>query len=134
MKTTDPKNTSGSLDREAGSADVTPEIETPTSDDEPTLTPKELEALFTSAPPEQRMEETPPSVPPIAPPSTSRRRRWMVALIRLFGIGVGVTFYLYIQNKPKPVPSPSSVNLTPTANETTNQMPETAFKISPEKQ
>jgi membrane fusion protein, copper/silver efflux system len=133
MKTTDPKNTSESLDREAGSADVTPKFETPTSD-EPTLTPKELEALFTSTPPEQRTEKIPPSVTPIAPPSTSRRRKWLVALISLFVIAVGVAFYLYVQNKPKPVPSPSSVDLTPTANETTNQMPETAFKISPEKQ
>lgn len=125
---------SASLDRETGSAGGTPEFESPTSDD-PSLTPKELEALFTSTPPAQPTEETPPSVPPpIAPTSGSRRRRWLVLMI-LFVIAVGIALYLYVQNKPKPVPSPSSVNLAPAANETTkNQMPESAFRISPEKQ
>ena len=135
MKTTDLKNTSASTDREKGSGGCPPDFEKPTSD-EPTPTPKELEALFTSTPPEHPTEETPPSVPPaVAPKSTSRRRRWLVALMTLFVIAVGVAWYLYVQNKPQPVPAPSSVNLTPTDNEsTTNKLPETAFKISPEKQ
>lgn len=134
MKTTDLKNTSASLDCKAGPGDGTPEFEAPISD-EAALTPKELEALFTSTPPVQQTEETAQSVlPPIAPTSTSRKRRWLMALMTLFVIALGIALYLYFQNKPKPVPSPSSVNLTPTASETTNQVPETAFKISPEKQ
>lgn len=135
MKTTDLNNISRSLDREAGSAGETSEFEAPTSD-EPKLTPKELEALFTSTQPGQATEEIPQSVPPpIAPTSTSRKRRWLAAVMSLFVIAVGIAFYLYIQNKPKPVPSLSSVNLTPATNESTRtQMPETAFKISPEKQ
>lgn len=134
MKTTDLKNTSASLDRKAAPGDGTPEFEAPISD-EAALTPKELEALFTSTPPVQQTEETAQSVlPPIAPTSTSRKRRWWMAIMTLFVIAPGIALYLYFQNKPKPAPSPSSVNLTPTAGETTNQVPETAFRISPEKQ
>ena len=134
MKRIDPKDTSASLDRETGSSQGTPESETLISA-ESTATSKELEALFT--PQEQPTAETPPRVlPPIAPTSSnSKRQRWWIAIIILFVSAVGIALYLYVQNKPRPVPSPASVNLAPTGNETTtNQMPETAFRISPEKQ
>jgi membrane fusion protein, copper/silver efflux system len=135
MKTTDVEN---GREPQLGSTDtaevIFPSLETKASEPR-TPTCDELDALFTSVPPAEAHRETPPSAPPpIAPTSTTRKRRWFVLLATLFVIAVGVTFYLYVQNKPKPVPAPSSVSVTPTNERTTNQMPETAFKITPEKQ
>jgi len=134
-----PMNLKNKRETQSGSTDaaevIFPALETKATEAR-TLTSEELNALFTSDPPAEQQPETPQSVPPlIAATSTSRKRRWLVTLMSLFIIAVAIAFYLYVQNKPKPVPSPGSGNLTPTANEsTTNQMPETAFKITPEKQ
>jgi RND family efflux transporter MFP subunit len=49
-------------------------------------------------------------------------------------VGLSVALYFYLQIRPRPVPAPTSVDLTPSGTEATSGMPETAFKISPEKQ
>ena len=106
-----------------------------TPGDEVTPTPEELEALFTSAPSAAPEAVTrPPEV--TAPPPSSRKRKWLLLAAALIVIvAVGMSFYLYRRNAPKPVPTPTSTDLTSTGTETTSTgMPETAFRISPEKQ
>jgi membrane fusion protein, copper/silver efflux system len=67
---------------------------------------------------------------------TTPKRRWVLLLVGIVAvIALGVGLYLYRRNLPKPVPAPTSTDLTATSTETTSTgVPETAFRISPEKQ
>ncbi len=67
---------------------------------------------------------------------TPRKKKWaflLVALV-LVATGISISIYFYLQNRPKPVPTPKSVDLPTQTSTTTTEMPETAFKISSEKQ
>ncbi|HKZ77496.1 MAG TPA: efflux RND transporter periplasmic adaptor subunit [Pyrinomonadaceae bacterium] len=62
------------------------------------------------------------------------KRKWILLLAGLILVAVSISIFFYLQNRPKPVPTPTSVDLPPQTSTTTTEMPETAFKISPEKQ
>ena len=103
-------------------------------EDEIAPSPEELEALLTSAPSAARDAVT-PSPEVTAPPTSSGRRKWVLLATSIVIVALGIGFYLYRRNAPKPVPAPTSADLTSTGTETTSTgMPETAFRISPEKQ
>lgn len=120
----------------SGNREETPETIFPPievgSEDKVAPSPEELEALFTSAPAAARDAVTPP--PEV--PSSSGKRKWvLLAATFIVIVAVGIGFYLYRRNAPKPVAAPTGTELTATGAETTSTgMPETAFRISPEKQ
>ena len=124
-----------SQDSEEARETIFPALEAEPSD-AVTPTPEELEALFTSAPSAAPQGVTPPPDVTAPPPATSRKKKWVLAALGLLVIvAVGIAFLLYRRNAPKPVPSPTSTDLTSTGTETTSTgMPDTAFRISPEKQ
>jgi Cu(I)/Ag(I) efflux system membrane fusion protein len=62
------------------------------------------------------------------------RKKWMVLIAMVILVAVGIVIFFYLRNQPKPVPTPTSVDLPTHTTSTTSEMPETAFKISPEKQ
>jgi Cu(I)/Ag(I) efflux system membrane fusion protein len=116
---------------------IFPSVEGEPTSDESTPSSEELEALFTSPPPSEPQEETQQTQPPaeIAAPVARKQRKWLLVVLVLLVVAVGIALYVYLQNRPKPVPAPTSTDLTSTPTETsTTGMPETAFKISPEKQ
>lgn len=100
--------------------------------DETTPTAEELKALISSDPPPgiqatAKKKELDAKVEKDASP-----KRWRLIVAGLVVIAIGIGIAAYLRNRPKPVPTPTSVDLqTHTA---TAGMPETAFKISPEKQ
>jgi len=104
-----------------------------------TPTPEELQALFEREATSQAATATTVAGNQVSPASTekadSNERRLLSILGVLLLVALGITFYFYRQTRPKPVPAPKSVDLTSTGTETTTTgMPETAFRISPEKQ
>jgi RND family efflux transporter MFP subunit len=64
----------------------------------------------------------------------SARNKWAILLVMVFVVAIGIAAFIYLRNQPKPVPTPKSVDLTTQTATTTSEMPDTAFKISPEKQ
>ena len=62
------------------------------------------------------------------------KQKWIVFLAALILVAAGISIFFYFQDRPKPVPTPTSVDLPTQGSTTTTEMPETAFKISPEKQ
>ncbi len=65
---------------------------------------------------------------------TSNKSKWIIPLAVLILAVAGISIFFYLRNRPKPVPTPKSVDFPPQTRTTTSEMPETAFKISPEKQ
>ena len=107
--------------------------------DETTPSAKELEALVTdstqaeAAPDSEGKIET--RQPEKVEQPARRSRKWLFLLGLVAIIAVAISLYFYQRNRPKAVPAPTSTDLTSTGTETTStNMPETAFKISPEKQ
>ena len=115
---------------------ATAEVILPSSEastaDEQTLSSERLETLFTSAPAAESKETL--AEPPTRPPSTSRRRWWLVGVMGLVAVAIAIGLYWYLQNRSKPVPTSTTAVTSMPAQATTNAMPETAFRISPEKQ
>jgi Cu(I)/Ag(I) efflux system membrane fusion protein len=64
----------------------------------------------------------------------SARKKWAILLASVFVVAFGIAAFIYLRNQPKPVPTPKSVDLPTQTSTTTAEMPETAFKISSEKQ
>lgn len=64
----------------------------------------------------------------------SRKKKWALLLAGLVLVAASISIFFYLQNRPKPVPTPTSVDLSTQTSTTTTEMPETAFKITPEKQ
>lgn len=62
------------------------------------------------------------------------KRKWILLLGGLILVAASISIFFYLQDRPKPVPTPTSVDLPTQTSTTTTEMPETAFKISPEKQ
>ncbi len=70
----------------------------------------------------------------IIEPPLSATKKWPIVLAVLLVAVVGIAAIIYLQTRPQPVPTPKSVDLPTQTSTTTSGMPETAFKISPEKQ
>ncbi len=64
----------------------------------------------------------------------SIRKRWPLFAGVLVLVALGITAFIYLRNRPKPVPTPTSEDLPTYTTETDREMPQTAFRISPEKQ
>ena len=101
----------------------------------------ELTGLRTTAPElavvdEEKGEEKVAADANIGKPTSAKRKRaLLVAGLIVVVTAVGVAIFIYQQSRPKVVPAPTSVDLTSTPTETSSTgMPETAFRISPEKQ
>ena len=104
---------------------------------EPTPSPEELNALYADG-------ETPTAAaePVIvsATPETAvqeqiaKRRRWPVLVGVLAVLAVGIATFLYLRNRPRSVPTPKSVGGPMETTSSDTGMPETAFRIGPEKQ
>lgn len=102
-------------------------------------TPNELENLYakndvpaTASETQTEAEKKEPTVKEQKP--ARRRRKWPVLIAGLAAVAIGIAVFLYLRNQPKPVPTPKSVGGPMETTTTTTGMPETAFKISPEKQ
>ena len=123
-----------SEEREAGEEIIFPAVETaPTSE--------ELESLFAEAPVAVSPEGPAPSKDEPgqkAQKATSARQKWTLMLGGLVIVAAGIAIFFYLQNRPKPVPAPASIDHSEHSGgqeATSNDaMPETAFRISPEKQ
>ena len=63
----------------------------------------------------------------------SPRNRWPLLATLLVLVVIGIMAFIYLRNRPRPVPTPTSVDL-PTYTSTAGEMPQTAFRITPEKQ
>ncbi|HEU4930670.1 MAG TPA: efflux RND transporter periplasmic adaptor subunit [Pyrinomonadaceae bacterium] len=63
----------------------------------------------------------------------SARNKWPLAAVVLVLVAIGIMAFIYLRNRPRPVPTPTSVDL-PTYTTSTGEMPQTAFRISHEKQ
>ena len=100
--------------------------------DETTPTAEELKALIRSDPPPgtQATAEKKELGAKVEKDASRKRGRLIVVGLVVIAIGIGIAAYL--RNRPKPVPTPTSVDLQ--THTTTAGMPETAFKIGPEKQ
>ena len=115
------------------------EVDFPLGDTTPTA--KELEALVTPTVPAASTPEIQATAEKQEPDvkiekHLSGRRKLVFLLAGLVVIAIGIALVSYLQNRPRAVPTPKSVDLTSTSGtETaTSDMPDTAFKISPEKQ
>ena len=65
----------------------------------------------------------------------ARSTKWVLLLAGLVVIAITIALFVSMRNRPKAVPAPTSLDLTSTGTKTTTSgMPETAFKVSPEKQ
>lgn len=102
-------------------------------------TSEELEALYASseapatvgaAKPEAEKKATAVKTEKHAP----ARRKWALLVGALVIVGVAIAIFVYLRNQPKPVPTPKSAGGPMETTSTTTGMPDTAFKISPEKQ
>ena len=63
-----------------------------------------------------------------------KRRIWTLFIAVLVILAVSVAVFVYLRDRPKPVPTPKSVDGPMETTATDTGMPETAFRISPEKQ
>ena len=111
-------------------------FEAPAKSEVPQASATKSEALTPQAAESSPASTTPVATEPSAQVAKGRHRaRWCVLIGVVVLVTATVVLYSYLQNRPRPVPAPTSVDLTSTATETTTSgMPETAFKISPEKQ
>jgi RND family efflux transporter MFP subunit len=65
--------------------------------------------------------------------AVSGRKRWPLLAVVLVLVAFGITIYIYVRNRPRPVPA-SPVDLHNHAGHEGSHVPQTAFKISHEKQ
>lgn len=101
---------------------------------ERTPTAEELETLISPAVPEAAVVTVKKETDDKTEKHASRRKKWLLLLAGLILVAVAVSIFFYLQYRPKPVPIPKAVDLPLHTSTTTSGMPETAFKISPEKQ
>lgn len=106
---------------EAASADSSSAERTPTSE--------ELEALLSSEPKIVASIITPKEEPDVK----RRRTKRIVAVLGLVILFAAVSVWFYVRNQPRPVTTPTSTGPMTTSS-ATEEMPSTAFRISPEKQ
>ncbi len=118
------------LKKEALVDEVIIPVQMAATGDEPDAvsTPKSVVA----AEPEEAPEQKGPDVSIEKP--VSRRTKWVLLVAGLILVAGGLSIFFYLRNQPKPVPTPASVDLPTQTTAATSDMPETAFKISPEKQ
>ena len=100
--------------------------------DETTPTAEELKALIRSDPPPGTQATAEKKELGAKVEKDASRKRWRLIVAGLVVIAIGIGIAAYLRNRPKPVPTPTSVGLQ--THTTTAGMPETAFKIGPEKQ
>ena len=104
---------------------------------EATPSEAELEALLSKTAPTTNAEtavvEKKGAVVNVEKP-VSARKKWPILLALVFVVAIGIAAFVYLRNQPKPVPTPKSVDLPLQTSTTTNEVPDTAFRISPEKQ
>ena len=60
--------------------------------------------------------------------------KWPLVAVALVLVAIGITTFIYLQNRPKPVPTPASVDLPTYTTSAAGEMPQSAFRITPEKQ
>ena len=106
---------------------------------ETTPTAAELEALLNQPAPttvaEAAVVETKDDAPVvIVDQPASPRSKWVILFAVVLLAAVSIAAFIYLRNQPKAVPTPTSVDLTPQTSTATTEMPDTAFRISPEKQ
>ncbi len=101
---------------------------------ERTPTAEELGALISPAVPEAAVVTAKKELDEETQKRAPGKRKWIVLLTVLILVAAGIFIFFYLQNRPKPVPTPKSVDLPTQTSSTTSEMPETAFRISPEKQ
>lgn len=106
---------------EAASADSSSAERTPTSE--------ELEALL-SAEPKTIASGT---APKLERGGKTRRTKRIIAVLGLVIVVAAVSVWFYVRNQARPVPTPTSTGPMTTSS-ATEEMPSTAFRISPEKQ
>ena len=105
---------------------------------ESTPTPEELEVLYASGEAPTVSAEAAKAAPKDAGVKTEKlapkRRIWALLVGAVVVVAVGIAIFVYLRNQPKPVPTPKSAGGPMVTTSTDTGMPETAFKISPEKQ
>ena len=132
MKTNNSKNGATAVLDQPDERIEIEEVIFPADDAIPTA--KELEGLFIQDGDSKAVSDTEQKLLEENVQEHASRTRKAFLLAGLLVIAIGVGLYLYLQTTPKPAPAPS-VDLTPTATGTpTNGMPDSAFRISPEKQ
>ncbi len=101
---------------------------------ERTPTAEEVETLVSPAVPDVAVV-TVEKKPDVKTEKRTPRTKKLVFLVAgLILVAASISIFFYLQNRPKPVPTPTSVDLPTQTSTATTEMPETAFKISPEKQ
>jgi hypothetical protein len=95
---------------------------------ERTPTAEELKAMFSPSASEVKIavEKTEKHV--------SGAKTWPILLTGLVVLVAGISLFLYLRNRPEPAPTPTSSDHSGHTTSTTGETPETAFRISPEKQ
>jgi RND family efflux transporter MFP subunit len=101
---------------------------------ERTPTAEEPEALISPAVSEETVVSARRELDEETQKRAPGKRKWLVLLTVLILVAASISIFFYLRNRPKPVPTPTSVDLPTQTSATTSEMPETAFKISPEKQ
>lgn len=98
---------------------------------EKTPTAEELEALLSTAP-KSPVNESSVQDRKDASGAKTKHIELTVAVLGLVILAAGISIWLYLRNQPRPVPAPTPTGpMTASSSET---MPATAFRISPEKQ
>lgn len=132
MKTNNSKNGATAVLDQPDERIEIEEVIFPADDAIPTA--KELEGLFVQDGNSKAVSDTEQKLLEEKVEEHASRTKKAFLLASLLVIAIGVGLYLYLQTTPKPAPAPS-VDLTPTATGIpTNGMPDSAFKISSEKQ
>jgi len=112
------------------------EVDFPAVEETPTAA--ELEALLNRPAPvtdaQTVVVETKDDPVVIVDQPTPARSKWAILFAVVLLAAVSIAAFIYLRNQPKAVPTPTSVDLTTQPSTTTTEMPDTAFKISPEKQ
>ncbi|HEX6728537.1 MAG TPA: efflux RND transporter periplasmic adaptor subunit [Pyrinomonadaceae bacterium] len=98
--------------------------------DEPEAHKSKEEVIFPAVETTSPAEE---SVAKVKKP-VSARKRWPLVAALLVVVAIGITTFIYLRNRSRPVPTPTSVDLPTYTTSTAGEMPQTAFRISPEKQ
>ena len=95
-----------------------------------TPTAEELEALLSTDPKTPANESSVQSRKDAS--GATKRVKLTVAVLGLVILAAAISIWLYTRNQPRPVPAPTSTGPVTTSGSET--MPDTAFRISPEKQ
>jgi Cu(I)/Ag(I) efflux system membrane fusion protein len=127
-----PASSDASEDRETRREPISPAVETTPTAKEPEVSVAEPGVPVAVSPEGAAPAEKDAGAKAEKP--TSGRRKWILLLGVLVVVAAGISIFFYLQNRPKPIPTPTSVDFPTQTSTTTSDRPETAFKISPEKQ